>query len=100
MFGAGFIPMMYVFIITGLTGYVWAGAFIKSGTIWLALGMHFGWNLIQSLFKGKVPYGSMVHNQVSKTELNNLFLSLFTGVFPSVVMYLGLNLYFNTKKVH
>jgi uncharacterized protein len=64
--------------------------------------MHFSWNLIQSLFKGKVPYGSILYNQVSKTELsdlNNLFLSLFTGIFPSVVMYLGLLLYFN-KKVH
>lgn len=103
MFGAGFIPMIYVFIITSLAGYVWAGAFIKSGTIWLALGMHFSWNLIQSLFKGKVPYGSIVYNQVSKTELSdlsNLFLSLFTGIFPSVVMYLGLYLYFNAKKVY
>jgi len=103
MFGAGIIPMLYVFIVTGLAGYVWAGAFIKSGTIWLPLGMHFSWNMIQSLFKGKIPYGSIVYNQVSRTELsdlNNLLLSLFTGIFPSVVMYLGLYLYFNVKKVH
>jgi len=101
MFGAGIIPMTYVFIITGLAGYIWAGAFVKSGTIWLALAMHFSWNLIQSLFKGKGPYGSIVYHQISRTELsdlNNLFLSLFTGIFPSVIMYLGLHLYFSAQK--
>jgi membrane protease YdiL (CAAX protease family) len=102
MFGAGIVPMMYIFIITGLAGYVWAGAFIKSGTIWLALGMHFSWNLTQSLFKGKEPYGSLLYYQISKTELSdlsNLFLSLFTGIVPSIAMYLALHYYLNVKKV-
>jgi membrane protease YdiL (CAAX protease family) len=101
MFGAGIIPMAYIFIITGLAGYVWSCGYIKSGTIWLALGMHFSWNMIQSLFSGKTPYGSILYNQISKTELsdlNNLFLSLFTGIFPSVIMYLGLYFFFNRKK--
>lgn len=103
MFGAGIVPMMYICIITGFAGYVWAGAFIKSGTIWLALGMHFSWNLAQALFKGKEPYGSLLFYQVSKTglsDLSNLFLSLFTGIVPSIVMYLGLHLYFTVKKVN
>lgn len=100
MFGKGVVPLLYVFFITGLAGYVWAYAFVKSNTIWLPLGMHFSWNMIQSLFKGTGQYGAILYSQsgkVSLSDINNLFLSLFTGIFPSLIMYFGLYLYFKKK---
>ncbi|TPD71230.1 CPBP family intramembrane glutamic endopeptidase [Flavobacterium microcysteis] len=102
MFGSGIIPMLYIFFITTLAGYVWGIAFTKSKTLLLPLGFHFGWNLINSLFRKSQPYGEILYHQVNKatlSDLNNLFVSLFTGIFPSILMYLAVYLMFRKKKV-
>lgn len=102
MFGSGIIPMLYIFFITSLAGYVWGIAFAKSRTILLPWGLHFGWNLINSLFQKSQPYGEILYHQVTKavlSDLNNLFVSLFTGIFPSILTYLALYLIFIKKKL-
>lgn len=102
MFGNEIIPMLYIFLITSLAGYVWGIAFVKSKTILLPLGLHFGWNLISSLVQKSQPYGEIIFHQVSKaalSDLNKLFASLFMGIFPSILMYIALYLMFRKKKV-
>lgn len=102
MLGSGIVPMLYVFLVTALAGYVWGIAFAKSRTILLPLGLHFGWNLINSLFQKSQPYGEILYHQVTKaalSDLNNLFVSLFTGIFPSILTYLALYLIFIKKKL-
>ena len=100
MFGAGIVPILYVFIITGFAGYVWGNAFIKSKTIWLPVGMHFSWNFSNALYPGSGPYNSLLFVETGRTafsEIDNLFLALFTGIFPTIIMYLGLRLFFKDK---
>jgi membrane protease YdiL (CAAX protease family) len=102
MFGSGIIPMLYVFLITSLAGYVWGIAFAKSKTLLLPLGLHFGWNLINSLFQKSQPYGEIVFHQVSKaaiSDVNKLFVSLFTGIFPGILTYVALYLMFRKKEL-
>jgi len=101
MFGSGIVPMLYVFLITALAGYVWGIAFAKSGSLLLPLGLHFGWNLINSFFRKSQPYGEILYHQVDKatlSDLDNLFVSLFTGIFPCILMYLTVYLIFRKRK--
>lgn len=38
------VPMIVVFISTGLMGYAWALAFAKTRSVFLPAGLHLGWN--------------------------------------------------------
>jgi membrane protease YdiL (CAAX protease family) len=40
------VPMIFVFIITGLMGYAWACAFKKTDSMALPVGLHLGWNFV------------------------------------------------------
>lgn len=52
------IPMIVVGIGTGLMGYAWALAFIRTKSIALATGLHLGWNLSLNIVFSKGPVGS------------------------------------------
>ena len=73
------IPIVYVILVTGFTGYVWAYAFYKTGTIWMGLGFHLGYNLVMSCFFESQPFGQILFSEISQTEigeLNNFYLLL------------------------
>ncbi|WP_426485216.1 CPBP family intramembrane glutamic endopeptidase [Flavobacterium sp. 2] len=100
MFGAGLVPMLYVFLMTSLAGYCWAFAYLKSRTLLLPLGMHLGWNCINWVFAKKGTYGQGLFvriNELALTEVQNLILSLLKGLVPVAFMYLVLKLYFDSK---
>lgn len=91
------IPIIYVILVTGFTGYVWAYAFYKTRSIWLGLGFHLGYNLLMSFFFESQPFGQLIFEQVSRTEIsewNNLYLLLFKGLFPSVMTLIFLKISF------
>lgn len=97
MFGAGIVPMLYVFAVTGLAGLCWAYAYVKSGTLLLPIGLHFGWNWISWFFTEKSPYGPGLFIRTAELPLNevqNLSLSLAAGFAPTAIMYVILRCYF------
>ncbi len=82
------ISVIYVVLITGFTGYVWAYTFYKTKSIMLALGFHLGYNLLMTLFYESVPFGELIFMELSKTNLtdwNWLYYNLVKGLFPSIV---------------
>ncbi len=50
------VPMIAIFLSTGITGLVWAYLFWKTGSMAAPIGLHFGWNLIGSVV---FPYGPL-----------------------------------------
>ena len=91
------IPIVYVILVTGFTGYVWAYAFYKTGTIWMGLGFHLGYNLVMSCFFESQPFGQILFSEISQTEigeLNNFYLLLFKGLFPSIMTLIFLRVSF------
>ena len=60
MTGERIIPILYVILITGFTGYVWAYTFYKTNSILLALGFHLGVNLMNTFFFESQPYGELI----------------------------------------
>ncbi|WP_338733199.1 CPBP family intramembrane glutamic endopeptidase [Mangrovimonas cancribranchiae] len=88
MMGEGIIPIVYVILVTGFTGYVWAYTFHKTKSIMLGLGFHLGYNFLMTFFYKTYPYGEIIFIEVSKTSLqdwNWVFFNLSKGLLPSIV---------------
>lgn len=58
MFGRGIIPMIYVFLLTGAAGWMFAYAFSKTKSIYAPLGLHFGWIVISIVIFSDGPLGN------------------------------------------
>lgn len=49
------VAMVYVFVLTGAFGYVWARAFVVTGSVLAPIGMHLGWNAVAQLIFSAGP---------------------------------------------
>ncbi len=99
--GERIVLLVYVFVITGFTGYVWAYTFYKTKSIMLGLGFHLGYNLIMSFFFESQPFGELILSQTSKVDLigwNEFYYSMFRGLFPTTLSLLFVKQYL--KKVY
>lgn len=87
------IVLIYVTVITGFAGYVWALAFHKTKSIYLGLGFHVGYNLLMSCFYESQPYGEILFSELSSVELSESaesWYSIFRGLYPAVLNLIGL----------
>lgn len=85
------IVLIYVFLVTGFTGFVWAFTFYKTKSMMLGLGFHLGVNFINSCFFESQPYGQLLFEEITKLSLrdwNWLWFNLFKGLFPSIMTLL------------
>lgn len=85
------VPILYVILVTGTTGYAWAYTFYKTKSIFMGLGFHVGSNMILTFFYPSQPYGELLFSIVSKVNLsewNELYYALFKGLFPSIITVL------------
>lgn len=101
MVGSSIIPILYVVLVTGLTGYIWAYLFYKTKSIMMPLGFHIGYNLTMSLFFENQPYGELLFSEVSRiqfSEWSGFLLLLFKGLFPSIVTIIAIKLTLVVKK--
>lgn len=89
------IPIAYVILITGCTGYVWAYTFEKTKSIALGLGFHLGFNIVMTFFYPSQPYGELLFTEVSRvdfSEWNELYFALVKGLFPSILTFVFVKL--------
>lgn len=54
------VPMLVILITIGLTGYAWAWAFKKSGSILVPIGLHLGWNFCFNTIFSQGPLGEIL----------------------------------------
>ncbi|RXT03919.1 CPBP family intramembrane glutamic endopeptidase [Ammoniphilus sp. CFH 90114] len=54
------VSMSIVFIMTSITGFVWAYAFLKSESMALPIGFHLGWNFTYNSIFSKGPLGEQI----------------------------------------
>lgn len=76
--------MIFIFIGTGLMGYVWALAFAKTESIMLPLGLHLGWNIVNNTIFSKGPLGEVVFISVNGNELEG-WISLINFLTPLII---------------
>lgn len=94
MMGEGIIPIVYVILVTGFTGYVWAYTFYKTKSIMLGLGFHLGYNFLMTFFYESYPYGELVFMEMSKTSIqdwNWILFNLSKGLLPSIITLVFVN---------
>ena len=104
MISGPIIPLIYIFIITGFTGYVWAYTFNKTKSIFMPLGFHLGFNFLMTLFYTSQPYGELLFTEISSAHLsewNELYFSVFKGLFPSIatLIFVKFAIPFNLKRI-
>ncbi|NNL79551.1 MAG: CPBP family intramembrane metalloprotease [Flavobacteriaceae bacterium] len=58
MFGLGIVQMIYVFLVTGAGGWMFAYAFAKTKSLYAPLGLHFGWIVISIVIFSAGPLGN------------------------------------------
>jgi len=83
--GIRIIPLLYVFLITGASGFAWAYAFIKTHSIMMPLGFHVGSNFIFSLYYKNAPYGELVFTELSKIKIEDQWLNLLYLVSKGLI---------------
>jgi len=83
--GLRIIPLLYVFFMTGATGFAWAYAFIKTQSIMMPLGFHLGSNFIFSLYYENAPYGELVFTEITKTRFEDEWLNLLYLIAKGLV---------------
>ncbi|MGE9313236.1 lysostaphin resistance A-like protein [Niabella sp. CJ426] len=64
--------MAVIFLITGILGYVLALAFAKTGSIYLPVGLHLGWNLVNIILFSNGPLGHQMLVRVNELQLHGL----------------------------
>lgn len=96
MTGERIIPILYVILVTGFVGYVWAYTFNKTKSIMMGLGFHIAYNFTMAMFYESPPVGELLMQEISKTSLgdwNWLFYNLPKGLLPSVLTLVFVNQY-------
>lgn len=59
------VQMIFVFLMTATFGWMLAAAFARTGSIYLPLVLHLGWNLIQILVFSNGPLGRQLFSKVN-----------------------------------
>lgn len=73
--------MTLVFAVTGLMGYVFAAAYVKTKSIILPVGIHLGWNWVNNTVFSNGPNGIQVLEADKTAALEGLYAVFSTGVY-------------------
>jgi len=80
------IPMIVVFIGTGLMGYAWALAFSKTSSIAMPTGLHLGWNFTVNTIFSKGPLGEGVLISSGGENISDWFSLIGLWIVPLVLL--------------
>jgi len=81
--------MVLVFVVTGLMGYVFAAAYVKTKSIILPVGIHLGWNWINNTMFSNGPNGIQVleaDKAVPLEGLNAIFSVSLYLIIPFLIL--------------
>ena len=92
VFGSRLVLMVYILLVTGCGGWMFAYAFAKTRSLYAPTGLHLGWNLVAAVVFSSGPIGSqLLIEQGEAVEWNEwvtlLFFSLQAIVAPGVVTW-------------
>ncbi len=92
MFGGPLVPMIYVLLLTGAGGWMFAFAFAKTKSLFASIGLHLGWNLVAIVVFSSGPLGDQwLLSQGDPSEFTGwatlLFFSLQAIAAPGIVTW-------------
>jgi uncharacterized protein len=74
------VQMIFIFFITAIAGFMFAFAFAKTKSLYLPIGLHFGWNLFNIVVFSNGPLGQQIFIKTNEDELQGI-LSLLIFLF-------------------
>jgi len=74
------LQMVIIFIMTGIFGVVLAFAFAKTSSLYLPVGLHFGWNFFNIVVFSNGPLGAQILIRTNGNQLTG-GLSIFVFLF-------------------
>lgn len=89
------VPMIYIFVLTFIWGIMFALAFAWTQSLYLPVGLHFGWNLFNILVYSSGPLGKQVLELVetkAHNEMNlgwSIFLLIIQILLAPALLYLS-----------
>ncbi len=96
------IPMIYVFVLTGIWGLMYAVSYIKTKSLYLPFALHLGWNLVNIIVFSQGPLASqllLASDNGQKVEgIFSVVLLLFQVFALPIIVYLYLKA--KVKKVN
>lgn len=92
VFGSRLVLMVYVFLVTGCSGWMFAFAFAKTKSLYVSVGLHLGWNLVAAIVFSSGPLGNQwlvkSTDAVPQTGWQTLlFFTLQAIVVPGLVTW-------------
>lgn len=92
VFGSRLVLMIYIFLVTGAGGWMFAFAFAKTKSLYAPMGLHLGWNLVSAIIFSTGPIGNqwlIQQGDAVQTDgwVTLLFFSLQTIIAPGVVTW-------------
>lgn len=88
------ISMIYVFVLTGIWGLMYAVSFSKTKSLYLPFALHLGWNLFNIIVFSQGPLGSQLllasDNGQKVEEIFSVVLLLFQVFALPIIVYLYL----------
>jgi membrane protease YdiL (CAAX protease family) len=91
------IQMITIFLMTGIWGLMFAFAFAKTRSLYLPIGLHFGWNLMNIVIFSNGPLGNQLLINTNATKLEGI-LSLFVLLFQVFTLPVFVYIYLINKQ--
>ncbi len=88
--------MLFIFLITAAAGWMYSYSFIKTGSLYATIGLHFGWNITGSLLFSQGSIGKYILIPVKDVSFEQhelasfLFMILYQMIIPALVTWLWL----------
>jgi len=79
------VTMIFIFLLTGIAGFMFAYAFAKTGSLYLPIALHFGWNLVHVIVFSNGPLGNQIFQKINDNQAQG-FMSLFIFLFQMLVL--------------
>ncbi|MCJ0743906.1 CPBP family intramembrane glutamic endopeptidase [Pedobacter montanisoli] len=87
------VQMLIIFFMTAIFGLMLAFAFAKTKSLYLPIGLHFGWNLLNIVVFSNGPLGQQILTKANPNRLEGI-LSLLVFLFQIFALPLLTFLYF------
>lgn len=73
------LMMLITFAMTAIIGFSWAFAFAKTGSMYVPVGLHAGWNLVSTVIFSNNPFQQAIFIRINDVQLQGI---------PSLLVFL------------
>lgn len=82
------VSMLWIFAITFSAGYIYALGYYKTNSLYTPIGMHFGWNIVQSFIFSNSNIGSgLLVQKLPAPQVQVSYLTYYAITFLHLILF-------------